>query len=79
MSKVGAYEAKTKFSELLKRAADGERIVVTKHGVPVAELVPVAKAKELTPQEAIAALKSFRKGRCLNGTSIRELIEEGRM
>ena len=79
MSKVGAYEAKTRFSELLKRAAKGERIVVTKYGVPVAELVPVAKAKELTPKEAIAALKSFRKGHHLNGTSIRELIGEGRM
>ena len=79
MTQVGAYEAKTRLSELLKRAASGERIVVTKHGVPVAELVPVAKAKDLAPKEAIAALKSFRKGHRLNGVSIRELIEEGRM
>ena len=78
MTKVGAYEAKTRLSELLRRATNGERIVVTKHGVPVAELGPVAKIEKVQPKEAIDALKSFRKGRRLNGLSIRELIEKGR-
>jgi len=79
MTQVGAYDAKTRLSELLKRAEKGERIIVTKHGVPVAELVPVPKAEKIPPKEAIAALKSFRKSHRLNGMSIRELIEEGRM
>ena len=78
MTKVGAYEAKTRLSELLKRAASGERIVVTKHGVPVAELIPAGKTNNVSPKETIAAIKSFRKGHRLNGVSIRELIEEGR-
>jgi len=78
MTEVGAYEAKTRLSELLKRAAGGERIVVTKHGVPVAELIPAGKTDTVSPKEAIAALKSFRKGHRLNGVSIRDLIEEGR-
>ena len=78
MTNVGAYEAKTRLSELLKRAASGERIVVTKHGVPVAEIIPVGKTENVSPKEAIAARKSFRKGHRLNGVSIRELIEEGR-
>ena len=34
---VGAYEAKTKFSELIARAEKGESFVVTKNGRPVAE------------------------------------------
>ncbi|MEA2876508.1 MAG: Antitoxin Phd YefM, type toxin-antitoxin system [Hyphomicrobiales bacterium] len=37
---VGAYEAKTKFSELIARAEKGESFVVTKNGRPVAEIKP---------------------------------------
>ena len=79
MTEEGAYEAKTKLSELLKRAASEERIIVTKHGVPVAELTPAGKTNNVDPKEAIAAIKSFRKGHRLNGVPIREPIEEGRM
>lgn len=38
---VGAYEAKTKFSELIARAEKGESFVVTKNGRPVAEIRPL--------------------------------------
>ena len=41
MRTVGAYEAKTQFSELLADVASGETVIVTKHGVPVAQLVPI--------------------------------------
>jgi prevent-host-death family protein len=37
---VGAYEAKTHLPKLLERVARGERITITKHGKPVAELIP---------------------------------------
>jgi prevent-host-death family protein len=37
---VGAYEAKTKFSELIARVEKGEEFVITKNGRPVARLVP---------------------------------------
>ncbi len=37
---VGAYEAKTKLSELLDRVENGERITITRHGKPIAEIVP---------------------------------------
>ncbi|MBW1670479.1 MAG: type II toxin-antitoxin system prevent-host-death family antitoxin, partial [Deltaproteobacteria bacterium] len=40
METVGAYEAKTHLPKLLKRVFKGERITITKHGVPVAELQP---------------------------------------
>jgi len=40
---VGAYEAKTRLSELLERVEAGEEITITKHGAPVARLVPVKK------------------------------------
>ena len=38
---VGAYDAKTHFSELLEWVATGEEITITRHGVPVARLVPI--------------------------------------
>ena len=40
MSKVGAFEAKTHLPRLLERVQRGERFVITKHGHPVAELIP---------------------------------------
>lgn len=78
MAEVSAYEAKTHFSQLLARAEKGERITITKHGRPVAELVPLAAQKRMTKAEAIARLKAFRATHSLGGVSIRELIDEGR-
>ena len=78
MTNLEAHEAKDRFAKLLKRAASGERIVITKHGVPMAELIPTGKTNNVGPKEAIAALQSFRKGHRLNGVSIRGLIEEER-
>lgn len=37
---IGAYEAKTHLPELLEKARRGATITITKHGVPVARLVP---------------------------------------
>lgn len=78
MSTIGAYEAKTKLSELLERVAAGEEFVITKHGVPVAVLQPFSAAKRTDPRKTIAALKTFRQGRHLAGLTTRDLVEEGR-
>ena len=78
MLRVGAYEAKTRLSQLIDEAAKGEEIIITKHGVAVAALVPVAGPRQKDPQAAIAAIKDFRRGRRLAGLSMREMIEEGR-
>ena len=40
MRQVGAYEAKTHLPRLLDEVAAGATITITKHGVPVALLVP---------------------------------------
>jgi prevent-host-death family protein len=78
MSTVSSYEAKTKLPELLRRAAAGERITITRRGVPVAELGPPPRAAKMTPKEAVDALLEFGRGRSLKGLSIKEMIEEGR-
>lgn len=42
MTQVGVHEAKTTLSQLLKRVAAGEDVVITNAGEPVARLVPIA-------------------------------------
>lgn len=78
MTKVGAYEAKTHLPRLLERVASGERITITRHGVPVARLVPAEPAPARPLAETVAELKAFRKGRRLGDLSLRELIQKGR-
>jgi len=78
MKSVAAYEAKTQFAKLLKRVAKGERITITKHGVPVATLQPADSAKKKPVREIIDQLKRFRSRHRLDGPSIREIIEQGR-
>jgi len=75
---VGAYEAKTHLPELLRRVEKGERITITKHGHPVAELIPASDERRRRVAESIAKLQEFSKGHKLDGMTIRQLIEEGR-
>ena len=78
MGTVGAFEAKTHLPKLLERVSKGERITITKHGVPVAILQPPMQLKQATPKKVIAQLREFRSKHKLNGLSLREMIEEGR-
>ena len=80
MESVGSFEAKTHLPQLLERVAQGEEFTITKHGKPVARLVPAVPAK-LKPdvRQVIEELKAFSKGNTLGaGVTIRDLIEEGR-
>lgn len=78
MNSVGTHEAKTQLSRLLERVAKGERFTITRHGRPVARLVPVDRTPEMSAADAVAEMKRIRKGRTLGGVSLRELIAEGR-
>ncbi len=78
MKTVGAFEAKTNFARLLEQVARGEQIVITKHGTPVARLVPFAKPDTARTRRAISRLKASRKGCRLDGLSWRELRDAGR-
>ena len=78
MDEVGAYEAKTHLAQLLKRVSRGERITITKHGVPVALLVPAAATGARPIAETIAALRRLRAAHRLDGLRLRDMIDEGR-
>ena len=78
MKRLGAYEAKTHLSRLLDEVERGESFAITKHGRPVALLVPAAGGSQLSVAKAIASLRRFRSGRRLGDVSLRELIAEDR-
>jgi prevent-host-death family protein len=78
MKEVGSYEAKTHLPELLNQVLKGEKITITKHGVPIAILVPVSESKSTDINQAITRIKQLRKKLSLDGLSIRDLINEGR-
>jgi len=78
MTTVGSYEAKTKLADLLRQVERGEHVTITRHGVPVAVLIPFADYPRHDVAATVAELKTQARGRRLGGLSIRELIEEGR-
>jgi prevent-host-death family protein len=79
MKQLGAYEAKTHLSRLLEEVERGESYAITKHGRPVALLVPATPRRGgMTVDDAIDGLTAFRSGRRLGRVSLRELINDGR-
>jgi prevent-host-death family protein len=56
MAKVGAFEAKTHFAQLLQRVEHGEEITITRRGRAVARLVPAA-----AKPDADAVMATFRR------------------
>jgi prevent-host-death family protein len=79
MKSIGAFEAKTHLSELLERVSRGERITITRHGVPTALLVPVAEiALRPSHQEIVEGMRALRKRVKPGKMSVREMVREGR-
>ena len=80
MESVGSFEAKTHLPQLLERVAKGEEFTITKHGKPVARLVPAVVAKPKPDvRQVIKELEAFSKGNTLgDDLSIRHLIDDGR-
>ncbi len=76
---IGAFEAKTHLSELLARVEAGEQVTITKHGRPVARLVPINESGlsrdwQAYWQRVDAALVSLP-----HGSTVKKAIEIGRV
>ena len=80
MKSIGVYEARTHWSEMLDRVARGEEITITRHGTPVAKLIPHNVQSKVSVEDAIAELREFRRKykHRLRGLTIKQMIEEGR-
>lgn len=44
MTQVNIYEAKTRLSQLLDQALEGEEVIIARNGKPLARLVPIQRA-----------------------------------
>lgn len=78
MVTVGAYEAKTQLSALLDKVEQGEEVVITRHGKPVARLVKAETASREQIDAAIARIKERREGVTTDGLGWKALRDEGR-
>jgi prevent-host-death family protein len=76
-SQVNAFDAKTHLSQLLREAEQGRSITITRHGKPVARLVPMDTSSGLEAGELITAFRCVRQagGKPLK---VKHLIREGR-
>jgi prevent-host-death family protein len=79
METVGAFEAKTHLAELLDRVSRGETIIITRHGVPAARLVPIAAVQgKLSHQDIVEGMRALRRRVKTDSMSVREMVEAGR-
>src|SRR6201984_2573754 len=63
MAFVGAFDAKTHLAELLDRVSRGEKITITRHGVPAAMLVPVGETSaKMRHKEIVEGMRRLRTG-----------------
>lgn len=80
---VTALEAKTRLGRLLDRVQSGEELVITRHGEPIARLVPIGERVVSDHKRALAIFAQVReemrqRGKKIAHNEIREWINEGR-
>ena len=84
MAKVTAFEAKTRFGELLERVSRGEEVVITRHDKPVARLMPEGAQRLSEVQRSVQGLRDLqqrirrRSKVTLSNREVRAAIDEGR-
>jgi len=78
-TKIGAYEARTKFPELLRQVKAGKQFTITNRGQAIADLLP---SEALKPKDKSAAVEKFKtfmwKNPALTTVNVKELVAEGR-
>jgi prevent-host-death family protein len=75
----GAYDAWTHFSRLLQRVEKGEEMTITRHGSPVARLVPIRTAStQASRRVAIEEMRRLQQSLSLRGLKVKDLKAEGR-
>lgn len=85
MSRMTAFEAKTRFGEMLHRVEQGEEIVITRHDHPVARVVREGGADVDSVTRSVEGLRQLQqrirkrsRGRALSTAEVRAAIGHGR-
>ncbi|HSO48678.1 MAG TPA: type II toxin-antitoxin system prevent-host-death family antitoxin [Rhizobiaceae bacterium] len=82
MDEVGILEARNNFSTLIERVEKGEEVTITRHGKPVARIIAVDGDRADRARKAAERIRRRRESLpkdMLDGLSIKDLIQEGRM
>lgn len=80
LKKIGTYEARTHWSEVMQDVKKGERYLITHHGEPVAELIPsqIETRQERSKAAARRLLAIIGSRQARPSLDIKDAIEEGR-
>lgn len=84
-TQVSAFEAKTRFGELLERVANGEEVVITRHDKPVARLVAEGSQRGDDVRRAVTGLQELqqqirkRSRAKVSDRDVRSAIDAGRL
>jgi prevent-host-death family protein len=61
MTTVTAYEAKTHLPRLLRAVEQGETVIITRHGKPVAQLGPIRDQRRESVAEVMKRMEALRR------------------
>jgi prevent-host-death family protein len=61
MKEIQASEAKTQLLRLLGEVERGESFIITRHGAPIARLVPEESQRQAGLERAMSEIEEFRK------------------
>lgn len=84
MAKISAFEAKTRFGELLERVSKGEEVVITRHDKPVARLGPEGARRHDDVRRSVEGLRELqqrirrRSKAALTDGEVRAATDQGR-
>jgi prevent-host-death family protein len=85
MATVTAFEAKTRFGELLERVSQGEEVVITRHDKPVARLISEGVPRLDEVRRSVQGLRDLqrrirlRSKATLSDREVRSAIDKGRL
>jgi prevent-host-death family protein len=75
---VSAYDAKTHLPQLLARTEQGDRFIITRHGKPVAQLIPIEQSQANDDLSLLIEIQKNRARLSRKGIqSIQNLVHDG--
>ena len=77
-TEIGAFDAKPRMSEILRKVDQGERFTITVRGRAVADVVPTNARNQRAIDEAVEGLLNLKRIEGISGKTILEWIREGR-
>jgi len=77
LEEIGAYDAKTKLPEILRRVETGDTFTITNRGRPVADLIPSRASSKIKTDTAINNILKSKK-HSVSDEALKEFMDAGR-